>query len=41
MNLLIDTHAVLWFITENAKLPVKTKQLIESGENNCFVSLAS
>lgn len=29
MNLLIDTHAVIWFITENSKLPLKTKQIIE------------
>ncbi len=41
MNLLVDTHAVIWFITENDKLPAKTRQLIESAENSCFISLAS
>jgi len=41
MNLLIDTHALIWFITDNDKLPLKTKQLIENKENNCFVSIAS
>lgn len=28
MNLLIDTHAVIWFITEDSKLPLKTKKLL-------------
>jgi PIN domain nuclease of toxin-antitoxin system len=41
MNLLIDTHAVIWFITEDSKLPLKTKQIIEDIENNCFVSIAT
>ena len=41
MNLLIDTHAVIWFITEDDQLPVKVKKLIENPENICFVSIAS
>lgn len=41
MNLLIDTHAVIWFITENEKLPIKTRKIIESAENTCFISIAS
>ncbi len=41
MNLLIDTHAVIWFISEDPNLPEKTKKLIESPENNCYVSIAS
>ena len=41
MDLLIDTHAVIWFITEDKKLPLKTKQIIENIENNCFVSIAT
>jgi len=41
MNLLIDTHAVIWFITEDKKLPLKTKQIIEDVENSCFVSIAT
>lgn len=41
MNLLIDTHAVIWFITKNEKLPEKTRRIIESVENNCFISMAS
>lgn len=41
MNLLIDTHAVIWFITEDRQLPQKIKALIEDPENDCFVSIAS
>ena len=41
MNSLIDTHAVIWFITEDSKLPLKTKKIIENSENNCFVSIAT
>jgi len=41
MNYLIDTHAIIWFITDDGKLPVKTKELIENKENQCFASLAS
>lgn len=41
MNLLIDTHALVWFITDNDKLPFKTKQIIENRENNCYVSIAT
>ena len=41
MNYLVDTHAIIWFITEDKKLPQKTKQIIEDDENNCFVSIAS
>lgn len=41
MNFLVDTHALIWFITDHDKLPFKTKLLIENKENNCFVSIAS
>lgn len=41
MNLLIDTHALIWFITDNEKLPQKTKEIIENKNNNCFVSIAT
>ena len=30
MDLLIDTHAVIWFITDSNRLPTKTKHLIEN-----------
>jgi len=41
MELLVDTHAVIWFITEDLKLPPKTKGIIEDTSNNCFVSIAT
>lgn len=41
MNLLIDTHAVIWFITKDSRLPDATLRLIESPDNYCFVSIAS
>lgn len=41
MNLLIDTHALIWFITNNDRLPGKTKDIIENKENDCFVSIAT
>jgi PIN domain nuclease of toxin-antitoxin system len=41
MDYLIDTHAVIWFITDNKSLPSKIKKLIEDIENNCFVSIAT
>jgi PIN domain nuclease of toxin-antitoxin system len=41
MNLLIDTHTLIWFITDNDKLPSKTKKIIENLDNNCFVSIAT
>lgn len=39
MNLLIDTHALIWFITDNAKLPHKTKQIIENKDIIFYVSI--
>ncbi len=41
MNLLIDTHAVIWFITAHDELPSHVQDRIENPENNCFVSIAS
>lgn len=41
MELLIDTHTAIWFITEDTKLPAKTKRIIEDASNRCFVSIAS
>lgn len=31
MNLLIDTHAVIWFITDDDYLSIKVKELTEEG----------
>ena len=37
MNLLLDTHAVIWFVTENEKVPEISKQHIENSDNICFI----
>ncbi len=41
MDLLIDTHAFLWFITGDKQLPGKIIKLIGNSENKCVVSIAS
>ena len=41
MNLLLDTHTTIWFVTDNMKLPKSAKQLIENSENHCFISIAT
>lgn len=41
MDLLLDTHAFLWFITGDKQLPEKTVKLIGNSDNKCFVSIAS
>ena len=41
MKYLLDTHAVIWFITDDKKLPGSIKRLIEDFNNDCIVSSAS
>ncbi|WP_025144685.1 type II toxin-antitoxin system VapC family toxin [Pedobacter jeongneungensis] len=41
MNLLLNTHIVIWFITNDNKLSKKIKSHIENSDNKCFVSIAS
>jgi PIN domain nuclease of toxin-antitoxin system len=41
MNLLLDTHALLWYISGSSKLPEKMVNLINNKSNKCFVSIAS
>ncbi len=41
MNLLLDTHAFLWFIDGNAKLSQRARELIENQTNAKVVSIAS
>jgi PIN domain nuclease of toxin-antitoxin system len=41
MIFLVDTHAIIWFITDDKKLPKVTKELIENKEHTCYVSIAS
>lgn len=41
MNLLLDTHAFLWFIAGNDRLSAAARDLIEDASNQPFPSAAS
>ena len=41
MNLLLDTHAFIWFMEGSKALPKSSRQAIEDITNNCFISIAS
>jgi len=41
MNVLLDTHAFLWFVQDDLKLSNAARALIESGETRPFLSIAS
>ncbi len=41
MNILLDTHIVLWALSDDPALPVKAKKLIEDSDNNIFYSIIS
>lgn len=41
MELLLDTHALIWFINGDSQLPDKQVRLIKDLNNKCYVSIAS
>ena len=41
MDLLLDTHAFIWFINGDSALPQKVVGVIKNVENKCFISIAS
>ena len=41
MNLLLDTHAFLWFIAGSGELSATARELIEDAANRPFLSAAS
>ena len=41
MNVLIDTHVLLWWLANDKKLSVKARKIIENPENVIFVSSVS
>ena len=41
MDYLIDTHTLLWIVTDSPKLSIQAKDLYLNPENNIFISLAS
>lgn len=41
MKLLLDTHILLWALSDAAQLPQKVRKLLENEENEIYYSLAS
>ena len=41
MRLLLDTHAFLWWIADDARLSKRARSAIASRRDTCFVSVAS
>ena len=41
MNVLLDTHAFLWWIADNAELSPRAREVIRDGDNTLFLSAAS
>ena len=41
MNLLLDTHALLWFVAGDARLSRRARQAIEGKDTVSYVSMAS
>ena len=41
MNLLLDTHAFLWFISDDASLSVAARAAIVDAESQVWLSAAS
>lgn len=41
MNTLVDTHALIWFITDDTSLSRKGRNVIKDTSNLCYISIAS
>jgi PIN domain nuclease of toxin-antitoxin system len=41
VRLLLDTHAFLWWISDDPRLPAKARKLISGERNEVFLSVAS
>lgn len=41
MNILLDTHILLWALSNDDRLPKKARELIENTENRIYYSLIS
>jgi PIN domain nuclease of toxin-antitoxin system len=41
MELLLDTHALIWFFNGDKQLPEKSIELIKNIDIKCYVSIAS
>ena len=41
MNILLDTHILVWLLTENPKLPAKVTEMTKDKGNTTFFSSVS
>ncbi len=41
MRLLLDTHILLWWLTDDPRMPEKSREVIRDGKNQVFISSAS
>lgn len=41
MRLLLDTHVLLWFVSDPGKLRSEAREIIEDGSNDIFVSVVT
>ena len=41
MNVLLDTHIILWALKDDPKLPKKAKDIIDDLDNRVFYSTAA
>jgi len=41
MELLLDTHTVIWFIDDNPRLPQRIREMLEDDYNTVYVSMIS
>jgi PIN domain nuclease of toxin-antitoxin system len=41
MNLLLDTHALIWFLEGDSQLSQTAKSEISNPDNTCFISQAT
>ena len=41
MNLILDTHSLIWFLNGDEKLTNKAKNAIEDPNNSTIISIAS
>lgn len=41
MNYLLDTHALIWFLTGDKNLSKKSKEIIENQDNSIFISVST
>jgi PIN domain nuclease of toxin-antitoxin system len=41
MNILLDTHALIWYLEGSGEISENARKAIENVNNTCFVSIAS